>query len=66
MSESVEVVEQDTIENEEISNIFEFMLPKSDILSTCSQFGLYYKKNVFDGDHVFFNRHLHTCIMLYL
>lgn len=44
-----EVVEQDTNDNEDISNLFEFLLPSSIIQSSCSQLGIHFNRRIFDG-----------------
>jgi hypothetical protein len=44
-----EVVEQDTIDNEDISNLFEFLLPSSIIQSSCSQLGIHFNRRIFEG-----------------
>jgi len=46
----MEIVEQDTEETEEITNIFTFLLPKEeDSLQTLANFGLQFNKYIFQG-----------------
>lgn len=42
-------VEQDTFEDEEITNVVQFILPSASILSNSFQFGMSYNRFVFDG-----------------
>ena len=44
-----EVVEQDTIDSEEIPNLLEFMLPSDGLNSNYSVFGFSYNKRIIDG-----------------
>ncbi|RYH14733.1 hypothetical protein EON65_33100, partial [archaeon] len=43
------VVEQDTIDSEDIPNVIDFILPKDNTLSTAISFGLHYNDAVFKG-----------------
>jgi len=44
-----EVVEKDTDEIEDVTNVFEFLLPPGTVPSDCSQFSLSYNKRVLDA-----------------
>ena len=46
---STTVIEQDTADVEDITNLQEFCYPKSDILNQASTVGVTYKKNIFDA-----------------
>ena len=47
--EKREEVEQDTLESQDIEDIFEFLLPPGTIPKKCSTFGLLYNKKALDG-----------------
>ena len=44
-----ERVERDTDEIEDVTNVFEFLIPAGAVPADCSQFSLSYNKNVLDG-----------------
>ena len=44
-----ERVERDTDEIEDVTNVFEFLIPAGTVPADCSQFSLSYNKNVLDG-----------------
>lgn len=45
----MELIEQDSVDSEDIPNILAFILPKNEELKDMSLFGIYYNKKVFNG-----------------
>ena len=45
----MEIVEQDTVESEDIQNLLEYVLPSGGVPANASSFGLQYNKRLFNG-----------------
>lgn len=45
----MEIVEQDTVDNEDIPNLLEFLLPDDVVPPHCSMFGMSFNKRLFNG-----------------